>query len=48
MRSNLTCRSGEEETASWARLSRRLWERLRKVRWLRVARHCEDRAVNRL
>jgi hypothetical protein len=29
----LTSRSGEEETASWARLSRRLWERLSEGRW---------------
>ncbi len=28
----LTSRSGEEDTASWARLSRRLWERLGKGR----------------
>jgi hypothetical protein len=29
----LTWRSAEEDTASWARLSRRLWERLSEVRW---------------
>jgi hypothetical protein len=44
----LTSRSGEEDTASWARLSRRLWERLREVKWPREARHCEERAVRRL
>jgi hypothetical protein len=31
----LTLRSGEEETASWARLSRRMWERLSEVRQLK-------------
>jgi hypothetical protein len=44
----LTWRSGEEDTASWARLSRRLWERLSEVRWPREARHWEERAVRRL
>ncbi len=29
----ITSRSGEEDTASWARLSRRLCERLSEVRW---------------
>ncbi len=28
----LTSRRGEDDTASWARLSRRLWERLSEVR----------------
>ncbi len=40
----LTSRSGEEDTASWARLSKRLYERLSEVRrcknmwirWIRI------------
>jgi hypothetical protein len=40
----LTSRSGDEDTASWARLSRRMWERLSEVRrpknmwiqWIRI------------
>jgi hypothetical protein len=44
----LTSRSGEEDTASWARLSRRLWERLSEVRWPKEARLWEERAVRRL
>ncbi len=44
----LTSRSGEEDTASWARLSRRLWERLSEVRRPKEARHWEERAVRRL
>ena len=44
----LTSRRGEEETASWARLSNRLCARLSTVSLLRVARLWEDRTVRRL